>query len=68
MAHAPNVEELVQKAVAAAKEGFKENLRVLQFHAWERGYQACREGKQQFRNPYRQASPDDEALDRKNLG
>lgn len=63
-----NVDELVQKAVSEAKEAFKEDLRVIQEYAWLQGYQACREGKQQFRNPYRPESPDDEALDRKNLG
>jgi len=46
----------------------QELMRRLREQAWHEGYDACREGKQRFRNPYRLPSESDEALDRKNLG
>lgn len=63
-----DVDAIVKEAVD--KEMTKQHrlLRAMQEQAWSQGYQACREGKQEFRNPFRPESADDAVLDRANLG
>lgn len=63
-----NIDDIIKKASERSMEMFKEDVRKLRELAWTEGYRACKEGKQQFRNPYRPPSESDTVLDRENLG
>lgn len=63
-----NIDDIINKAAEKSMEMFKEDVRQLRQLAWDEGYRACKEGTQQFRNPYRPPHPNDAVLDRENLG
>lgn len=63
-----DVDAIVKEAVDKEMVKQRRQLRVIQEQAWSQGYQACKQGTQEFRNPFRPESADDEVLDRANLG